>query len=288
MLGQTELDPAEIRRRMDAFERWHYEFDLNGVKTPISDPTRVNRHRQRRRYFFDPIVEAAGGSLEGKRVLDLGCNAGFWSLCAIEAGADYVLGIDGRQMHVDQASLVFEVKGIEPGRYDFVTGNIFDYDFASHGNFDVVLCLGLMYHISKHMQLLEIIDSINDDLLLIDTALSLAPGSFMRVHKESTDSPRNAVDYDIVMSPTEKALTDMVGQFGYSTAVLKPRFTDWTGSPEYRFGQRKAFLCAKKTDLSTLSVPTEKVRSTLRPNDVLWTLRRRAKRAKRALRKRLS
>lgn len=287
-MGRTELDPAEIRRRTDAFERWHYEFDLNGVKTPISDPTRVNRHRQRRRYFFDPIVEASGGSLEGKRVLDLGCNAGYWSLCAIEAGADYVLGIDGRQMHVDQANLVFEVKGIEAGRYDFVTGNIFDYDFASHGNFDVVLCLGLMYHISKHMQLLEIIDSINDDLLLIDTALSLAPGSFMRVHKESTDSPRNAVDYDIVMSPTERALTDMVGQFGYSTAVLKPRFTDWTGSPEYRFGQRKAFLCAKKTDLATLSAPTEKVRSTLRPNAVLWSLRRRAKRAKRALRKRMS
>lgn len=281
----TELDPAEIRRRVQEFERWHYEFDLNGIKTPIDDPTRVNRHGQRKRYFFDPIVQVLGGSLDGKRVLDLGCNAGFWSLSAIEAGADYVLGIDGRQMHVDQANLVFEVKGIDRGRYDFVTGNIFEYDFADHGNFDVVLCLGLMYHISKHMQLLEIIDSVNDDVLLIDTALSLAPGSFMRVHKESTDSPRNTVDYDIVMSPTEKALTDMVGQFGYSTAVLKPSFTDWTGSPEYRFGQRKAFLCTKKTDLASLTAPTEKVRTTLRPNDVLWTLRRQAKRARRALRK---
>jgi ribosomal protein L11 methylase PrmA len=41
-------------------------------------------------------------------VLDLGCNAGFWSLAAIDAGADLVVGIDGRQMHIDQANLVFE------------------------------------------------------------------------------------------------------------------------------------------------------------------------------------
>lgn len=287
-MALTEPDAAELQRRISEFDRWHYEFDLNGIKTPISDPTRVNRHNQRKRYFIDPIVQLLGGSLEGKRVLDLGCNAGFWSLAAIEAGADYVLGIDGRQMHVDQANLVFEVKGVDRGRYDFVTGNIFDYDFATHGNFDIVLCLGLMYHISKHVQLLEIIDSVNDDVLLIDTALSLAPGSYMRVHKESTDSPRNTVDYDVVMSPTEKALTDMVGQFGYSTAVLKPRFTDWTGSPEYRFGQRKAFLSTKKTDLSGLTAPTEKIRTNLRPYDVFWTLRRKAKRTKRALRKRMS
>ena len=287
-MGRTAPDPAEVRRRIDAFERWHYEFDLNGVKTPINDPTRVNRHRQRKRYFFDPIVDVLGGSLNGKRVLDLGCNAGYWSLSALEAGADYVLGIDGRQMHVDQANFVFDVKGIDRGRYDFVTGNIFDYDLTRHGNFDVVLCLGLMYHISKHMQLLEIIDSVNDDLLLIDTGLSLAPGSYLRVHKESSDSLRNTVDYDVVMSPTEKALTDMVGQFGYSIAVLKPRFTDWTGSLEYRFGQRKAFLCTKKTDLADLAAPTEKIRTTPRPSDLFWIARRQAKRAKRAARKKLT
>ncbi|MEA2517439.1 MAG: tRNA (mo5U34)-methyltransferase, partial [Actinomycetota bacterium] len=131
-MALTEPDAAELQRRIDEFDRWHYEFDLNGIKTPISDPTRVNRHNQRKRYFIDPIVQLLGGSLEGKRVLDLGCNAGFWSLAAIEAGADYVLGIDGRQMHVDQADLVFEVKGIDRGRYDFVTGNIFEYDFRNH------------------------------------------------------------------------------------------------------------------------------------------------------------
>jgi len=282
------MDPAEIRRRVDSFERWHYEFDLDGVKTPIGDPTRVNRHRQRKQYFFEPMVQLLGGSLAGKRVLDLGCNAGFWSLAAADAGADHVLGIDGRQMHVDQSKFVFDVKGIDRSRYDFVQGNIFDYDFASHGRFDVVLCLGLMYHISKHMQLLEVIDAVNDDVLVIDTALSLARGSYLRVHRESTDSPRNTVDYEIVMSPTQQALGDMVGQFGYSIAVLKPRFKDWSGSPEYRFGQRKAFICAKRTNVAALRVPTEPLRRSVRPGDLVFLARRQAKNFKRALRKKRS
>ena len=58
----------------------------------------VNRHQQRRSYFFDPLVNALGGSLRGRRVLDLGCSAELWSLLALQAGAEFVLGIDGRSM----------------------------------------------------------------------------------------------------------------------------------------------------------------------------------------------
>jgi 2-polyprenyl-3-methyl-5-hydroxy-6-metoxy-1,4-benzoquinol methylase len=95
-----------LRERIADFPRWHYEFDLGGVRTPIAHRTYVNRHAQRREYFFIPLIRLCGGSPAGKRVLDLGCNAGFWSLAAVEAGAEAVVGIDGRQMHIDQANLV--------------------------------------------------------------------------------------------------------------------------------------------------------------------------------------
>ena len=104
--------------RINNFDDWNYQFELAGHKTtPHADA--INRHEQRKKYFFRPLVDLLGGSLAGKRVLDLGCNQGFWSLAAIENGCDYVLGIDGRQTHIDQAKFVFDVKGINKARYNF-------------------------------------------------------------------------------------------------------------------------------------------------------------------------
>ena len=88
------MDQEQIRQKIASFPRWHYQFDLAGNLTPIYREKWIIRHRERKRYFFEPVVDLFGGSLKGKRVLDLGCNAGFWSLNAAEAGADFVLGVD--------------------------------------------------------------------------------------------------------------------------------------------------------------------------------------------------
>ena len=139
-------------------------------------------------------MKICGGSLQGKRVLDLGCNAGFWSLQAIEAGADFVLGVDGRQMHVEQANLVFEAKGVEDSRYRFEEADVFEHDFTEQ--FDIVLCLGLMYHISKPVELFEVIAGVEADIVVIDTSVSFAPSSFFQVRRDrDMEDPRNAVDY---------------------------------------------------------------------------------------------
>ena len=65
------MNESELQERIDSFSRWHYRFDLRGHTTPIWDESRINRHAQRRGYFFDPFVRHLGGSLEGKRVLKL-------------------------------------------------------------------------------------------------------------------------------------------------------------------------------------------------------------------------
>jgi SAM-dependent methyltransferase len=247
----------EIERKISSFARWHYQFDLRGHLTPIADPTHIVRHAERKRYFFDPLVSLFGGSLRGKRVLDLASNAGFWSLAAIQAGADFVYGLEGRQMHVDQANFVFEVNEISRDRYQFATGDIFKTDFSALGSFDIVLCLGLLYHVSKPIELLEKIVSVNTDLLVIDTSLSLLPGASFELRREPLDDPRMAVDYETVMVPTRKAVLDLIQQFGYEGAVLKPRFGDYNGSHDYRLRMRRAFFCSKQTDLARLDAPTE-------------------------------
>src|SRR5260370_35534977 len=89
------MNPDELRSRVAAFPGWHYQFNLDGIPTPIWNEIAITRHEKRGRYFFDTLVRLCGESLKGRRVLDLGCNAGWGSLKAIEAGCDFVAGGPG-------------------------------------------------------------------------------------------------------------------------------------------------------------------------------------------------
>ena len=253
------MENTEIVNKINSFSRWHYQFNLKGHLTPIFDKQLINRHQERKRYFFDPLVQFLGGSLSGKRILDLGCNAGFWALHAIDHGCDYVLGVDGRQMHIDQSNFVFEASNVEKKRYDFIQENIFDLDFTRYGTFDIIFCLGLMYHISKPMVLMEKISAVNSDILLIDTCLSMARGSFLQLVHEPVDDPRNAIDYELVFHPTRKAVLEIVRQFGYSTIILKPQFQDYLGAEVYQKGSRRAFICSKRGNLDNFPAEKEPV-----------------------------
>src|SRR5512132_2180788 len=96
----------DLAARIARFPRWHYDFDLGGHSTATPGITLSRRHAQRLRYLLDPLLDACGGSLAGCRVLDLGCNAGFWSLHTYRRAAAFVHGVDARPMHVEQAQLV--------------------------------------------------------------------------------------------------------------------------------------------------------------------------------------
>jgi hypothetical protein len=77
-----------------------------------------------------------------------------------------VLGIDGRQMHVDQANFVFGVKQIDRSRYEFVTGDVYATDLSAEGPFEIALCLGFLYHVSDPATLIEKIGELKEPCLL--------------------------------------------------------------------------------------------------------------------------
>jgi hypothetical protein len=164
---------------------------------------------------------------------------------------------------VDQAALVFEVKGVDKRRYDFVCGDIFKTDFTRFGRFDIVLCLGLFYHVSKHVELLEKIAEVNTDLLVIDTNVVRRGGSWMRLHGENLESNKSAVDRPLAMTPTKRAVHALAREMGYEVVTLEPDFRDergepsWRGAMDYRNGSRRSFVCSKRTDLSLLPVKVE-------------------------------
>ena len=236
---------SELAARIASFPRWHYAFDLRGHSTATPGVTRVHRHAQRLSYLLDPLVAQCGGSLAGLRVLDLACNAGFWSLAALRRGADFVLGVEARKMHLEQAALVFEVECIDAARYRFIEADLMTSDWGAWGRFDVVLCLGLLYHVNRPVELFARIASTGARHVLVDTALSQLPEASFELHSESNADPRNAVASGFTFWPTRAAVAALAADQGYDARALDPAFATWSECEDYRDGRRCGFLLTR-------------------------------------------
>jgi SAM-dependent methyltransferase len=271
------MDAQELEDRIAAFASWHYRFEFEGgVSTPTPDPTFANRHEQRKRYFFDPLVQLEGGSLAGKRVLDLGCNAGWFSLLALEAGAEFVLGIDGRASCIEQANLVFEAKGIDTSRYRFEHANVFDWEPIER--FDVALCLGLLDHVSRPVELFAAMARAQAQTLVVDTEISRARSSLFEV--SMLYDSHSVIDHALVLIPSRQAVLELAHEFGYTAVALAHNMTDYTGMADYRNQRRLAFVCSR-------SGPPQGLAAESRPALTPWflTAARNSRKGAKALRR---
>ena len=92
------------------------------------------------------VGDVAGGSLEPLRVLDLACLEGLYGLEFALHGAE-VVGIEGREPNIEKARFAQSSLGLENMR--LFHGDVRQISAARYGTFDVVLCLGIFYHLDK-------------------------------------------------------------------------------------------------------------------------------------------
>lgn len=245
------MDRDQLEDRIAEFTQWNYVFEFdNGASTWVPDGRLVNRHEQRRRYFFDALLSLYGGSLQGCRVLDLGCSSGFWSLKALEAGADFVLGIDSQETAIAQAQLVFEAKQIDPARYRFECKDVFDIDRSER--FDIVLCLALLGHVARPVELFELIAATSAEVIVVETEISRAGRSVFAL--ASSADGRKATAHRLVLVPSRDAVIELASEYGFQTVPLARNMTDYTGLSDYRQQRRLAFICSKERSLASLPV----------------------------------
>jgi SAM-dependent methyltransferase len=257
------MEQDELRRRIDAFPRWHYRFEFaGGASTPVRDRDAINRQHQRHAHFFERLLSVTGGSLHGLRVLDVGCNAGFWSLAAHRAGADFVHGLDLKQEYIEQAQLVFEANGVDPSRYCFEQADLFEYELDDQ--FDVVLCLGVLGHVDRPVELFKLISATGAQLIVIECSVSRSRASLFEITQ--LYNARDVVGDGLALIPSRQAVVDLAAQHGFSTVALAPSFTDDAGMGDYRRERRCAFICSRGIDLDGL--PVEQ-----RPVVVPWWVR---------------
>jgi len=201
-----------------------------------------NRAEQQRRYFFEPLLALCGGSLHGRRVLDARCGEGFWSLQALAAGAEAVLGIDEDAAAVEAARLRALQAGADPARLRFEQAPV--PGAAVEGRYDVALCIGLMERSAKPVELFEMLSGAGAELVVIDSEVSGAPSSFFELSL--------AADGALALLPSREAVVELAAEFGFDCMPLAHEMSSYEGLADYLAQRRVAFLCASRASLEEL------------------------------------
>lgn len=91
--------------------------------------------------------------MSGMSVLDIGCNAGFYSLEMKRRGATRVLGLDADPHYLRQARFAAEQEDLD---IEFRQMSV--YDVAALGErFDLVIFMGVLYHLRHPLLALDLI-----------------------------------------------------------------------------------------------------------------------------------
>jgi len=157
----SDENARALAERVEALS-WFHSIDLgHGIVTPGSDDSAAKLTRLH-------LPE----DLRGQTVLDIGAYDGFFSFAAERRGADRVLAVD---------TLAWE-RGDSSGRPCFELAHralgskvasqkvdIHDLAEAGIGTFDVVLCLGVIYHLRDPLRALEAVAQVTGDLLVLET-----------------------------------------------------------------------------------------------------------------------
>jgi tRNA (mo5U34)-methyltransferase len=151
----------EIRRRAEALGPWFHNIDLNGVWT-APEHFLGNYPAIKWQRFSDAIPQ----DLAGKSVLDIGCNGGFYSIEMKRRGASRVVAIDFDEAYLSQARFAAQVTGQD---IEFRKLSVYDVGML-HERFDIVLFMGVFYHLRHPLLALDLIhEHVADDVLVFQS-----------------------------------------------------------------------------------------------------------------------
>jgi tRNA (mo5U34)-methyltransferase len=194
---------AELRAAVDGIA-WAHRIDLgNGIVTPGEWDTAETLGRLR-------MPE----DLTGQTVLDVGCWDGFYSFAAERRGAKRVLATDSFVWRTGRKQGFLLAREALNSKVEDAEIDVLELSPERVGTFDVVLLLGVLYHMRHPMLALERVASVTERLLIVETVIDLlwVPAKALAFYpgSELGEDPTNW------FGPTPAALEAMLRTVGFT------------------------------------------------------------------------
>ncbi len=164
------MTKEQLQSAVDAL-KWYHRVELpHGIVTPGWAPQFPEHYR-------------LPDDLTGKRVLDVGAYDGYWTFECLKRGASSVLAIDnftdtihkGEKRSWAQFDLCAESLGYDKRNLYREESSIYDLDRADLEPFDIILFLGVLYHLKHPLLALERLRAVS------------APGGMLMVESHICD-----------------------------------------------------------------------------------------------------
>jgi tRNA (mo5U34)-methyltransferase len=228
-------DATELQARVDSLV-WYHTLDLgDGVVT--------------NGYCTSYLPEDQLPDFDGKTVLDIGAWDGYYSFLAERCGASRVVALDHYAWGVDfsRRNPYWEdcaERGVLPdhsrdtgefwdpslpgkrgfdiahqiyrSRVEAVVGDFATIDPATVGTFDVVLFLGVLYHLKEPLSALEAVRRLTRSVAVIETEALLIPGHEAWSGLEFTAGCYRGFDYSNWFTPTIEGVHNLCRAAGFS------------------------------------------------------------------------
>ena len=177
------------------------------------------------------VEDLAPKPLTQIRLLDLASLTGSYSLEFAARGCREVIGIEGRASNVAEAEARRQSVGLNNVR--FIVANVNDLSRETAGTFDVVLVLGILYHLTAEdaARLVAKVFEVCDGFAIFDTHFSLTPEKTTRwngaeyagrnylepADDERPDSPWASIENPTSFWFTKPSLFNLISRAGFTT-----------------------------------------------------------------------
>ena len=192
----TTATGSGLEARVRELGPWFHDLDLNGVRTAPDHPLGTFLED-----LWTQVEPAFPADMTGKTVLDIGCNAGFYSLQLHRRGAK-VTGIEHDPHYFAQAKFAAEVLGAD---IDYRLLDVYDVDRLGQ-QFDYVLFMGVLYHLRYPLYALDKVARLPRERLVFQSMLRGARGTtpldadYPITEREIFEDPRYPAMYFIEQS----------------------------------------------------------------------------------------
>jgi SAM-dependent methyltransferase len=228
-----------VKEEILAVTDWRHPHEIEGLELDREELR--NWHPWRLSIDAPNLSRIAGGSLAGKRILDTGCNDGWFAFEYEKLGA-ITTGLEARAEAVRRANLIKSHFAYES---EFLQGDVEDeafFDSLKRRKFDIVLFYGILYHLTDPINVLRRMGMLASRAIAIQTWMNGEDREpVLRFRRDPQHMPGSGTS-ELVLSPSQSAIYHMLRNAGFDHVYrADPRpypMRQWNkrAGPQWHFG----------------------------------------------------